>query len=560
MQSDETARLAEEVLEYANDALLVALRFMEPAFSRLKLVSHEGPGYRTDGAAMYFEPSYTVRSYAADAHAPARAIAHMALHCIFRHQWSGEAFDADLWDCACDIAVESCLADLGLEMLSTERSHAQRGLLARLEDCLPFLSAETVYYHLLDEGVTSEQAQTMRMPFFADDHGLWLRGTRRAHARASGAQEPLPTAHDDAPLHHEHPSQPEDEQLRPPAVPTGLRTSDSEDPSAHAAFDEAAAEPPQAIDDALAQRMAHLLLGEAEQAPDAQAIDAAGGFAAAPIAASGGVRRDTAQRTRPLPSDDFVKEQQTAWRDIALKTDVALEDFKQLWGSQGGGFSLALKRSSDERVDYAEFLRRFVGRNEDMRLNDEEFDYLFYCYGLELYGNVPLVEPLEYVDEGRIRDFVIAIDTSASTKGAMVRSFMERTYDILHESDAFAATLNLYLIQCDAQVQDVAHIQTRDDLDRYLDALEVKGFGGTDFRPVFSYVDDLVASGRLAHLKGLCYLTDGQGAYPRVKPAYDVAFLLVDEAYFEEPDVPPWALRVRLDSGEFRQGAASGAL
>ena len=206
-------------------------------------------------------------------------------------------------------------------------------------------------------------------------------------------------------------------------------------------------------------------------------------------------------------------------------------------------------------MDYGEFLRRFVSRDEQLSINDEEFDYVYYCYGLDVFGNMPLIEPLEYTDDGRIRDFAIAIDTSASTKGETVFSFVEHTYDILQESGLFADELNIYLIQCDAQIQDVVRIRNRADIDAYLENLELKGLGGTDFRPVFSYVDELVESGELAHLKGLLYFTDGQGAYPRIKPKYDVAFVLTDEAYVEEPDVPPWAMRVKLDSGEFRKAS-----
>ena len=51
---------------------------------------------------------------------------------------------------------------------------------------------------------------------------------------------------------------------------------------------------------------------------------------------------------------------------------------------------------------------------EDMRVNDDEFDYVYYTYGLSLYGNLPLVEPLEYKDVNKIKEFVVAIDTSAA--------------------------------------------------------------------------------------------------------------------------------------------------
>ncbi len=40
---------------------------------------------------------------------------------------------------------------------------------------------------------------------------------------------------------------------------------------------------------------------------------------------------------------------------------------------------------------------------------------MFYTYGLSpLYGDMPLIEPLEYRDEKRIRDFCDATDTSSS--------------------------------------------------------------------------------------------------------------------------------------------------
>ena len=63
------------------------------------------------------------------------------------------------------------------------------------------------------------------------------------------------------------------------------------------------------------------------------------------------------------------------------------------------------------------------------------FDYVFYTYGLSLYGNMPLVEPLESREISRVEDFVIVIDTSMSCSGDLVRRFLEETYDVLSEAD-----------------------------------------------------------------------------------------------------------------------------
>ena len=59
--------------------------------------------------------------------------------------------------------------------------------------------------------------------------------------------------------------------------------------------------------------------------------------------------------------------------------------------------------------------------------------------------------------------------------------------------------------------------------------MELKGLGGTDFRPVFDYVETLRQSGSLTALKGLIYFTDGEGAFPEKKPPYDTVFAFVGE-------------------------------
>ncbi len=46
---------------------------------------------------------------------------------------------------------------------------------------------------------------------------------------------------------------------------------------------------------------------------------------------------------------------------------------------------------------------------------------------MELYGNMPLVEPLEYKETDRVRDFVIAIDTSESVRGRLGASLHRST-------------------------------------------------------------------------------------------------------------------------------------
>ncbi len=53
---------------------------------------------------------------------------------------------------------------------------------------------------------------------------------------------------------------------------------------------------------------------------------------------------------------------------------------------------------------------------------------------------------------------------------------------------------------------------------------EVSGGGGTDFRPVFEYIDQQINYPTL-----LLYFTDGMGTFPEAEPSYDVMWVMPEE-------------------------------
>ena len=168
---------------------------------------------------------------------------------------------------------------------------------------------------------------------------------------------------------------------------------------------------------------------------------------------------------------------------------------------------------------------------------------------MKLFKNMPLIEPLEYKEVKRIRDFVIAIDTSGSTSGELVQKFLQKTFNILKSEETFFAKINLYIIQCDAEIQEVKRITSQEEFDEYIRKFTIKGLGGTDFRPVFEYVDRLVAEKAFTNLKGLIYFTDGCGTFPSKKPDYQTAFVFVQQIW-NDLDVPPWAIKLILEPEE----------
>ena len=208
-----------------------------------------------------------------------------------------------------------------------------------------------------------------------------------------------------------------------------------------------------------------------------------------------------------------------------------------------------LKEVNREKYDYSAFLKKFAVMHEAMTVNDDEFDYIFYTYGLKLYKKVPLVEPLEYKDVKRIREFVIAIDTSGSTSGELVQTFLQKTYNILMSTESFFSKVNIHIIQCDATIQEDAKITNQQEFDDYLKNMQIRGLGGTDFRPVFSYVDYLIERREFSNLKGLIYFTDGWGTFPEKKPGYETAFVFIRDDYFN-PDIPPWSIKLVLQKEE----------
>ena len=96
-------------------------------------------------------------------------------------------------------------------------------------------------------------------------------------------------------------------------------------------------------------------------------------------------------------------------------------------------------------------------------------------------------------------------------------------------------------------------IKNWEEFEAYLKKMQLRGFGGTDFRPVFRYVDKLIEDKAFQNLKGLIYFTDGYGSFPEHKPNYTTAFVFVEEGY-QIPDVPPWAIKLVLQHEELMEG------
>ena len=219
------------------------------------------------------------------------------------------------------------------------------------------------------------------------------------------------------------------------------------------------------------------------------------------------------------------KEQEERWKNIASQVSTAMSASLTRQADGGETLTEQARIAARDETDYRAFLRRFAAPREILKSDDDAFDPIYYTYGLQTFGNMPLIEPPETREERRIEDLVIAIDTSMSTTGETVRAFLSTTY------------------WSDTVITDAFQLKT------YMDHVTLSGGSATDFRPVFAHVEELRKQGALPALRGLLYFTDGMGIYPTHRTDYETAFILPEEpplAYH----VPPWAIRIVLDMAE----------
>lgn len=221
------------------------------------------------------------------------------------------------------------------------------------------------------------------------------------------------------------------------------------------------------------------------------------------------------------------------------------------WGSVAGFLRAELDPTPENQISYSDFLRRFAFPNERLLLDPDSFDARWYCLGLELYGDIPLLEPSELSEPPLPDDIVLAMDTSGSCSGEVCSRFLRETLSLLRDISAGASRFRVLALQCDAQIQNELLLESSDQLNGFIGDFTPSGFGGTDFCPVFERVEELRRDGTLPRVRGLLYLSDGFGDFPDKAPDYPVTFLLLRESYGFEPCIPDWVNALILDGDDF---------
>ncbi len=207
------------------------------------------------------------------------------------------------------------------------------------------------------------------------------------------------------------------------------------------------------------------------------------------------------------------------------------------YGSGSGGITRKVKQETEEVMDYGHLVEE-LSKVAEKSVEEDSLDAALYTYGLELYGDVPIVEPVDVTEDRHLNTIVIALDVSGSCEENAGR-FLGETAAILEKIGEKASIDRLHLIACDDEITFEKEAESTEELKLDEEGTTLTGFGGTSFEPVFRRIEEYQEEGE--KIDALIYYTDGCGSYPWKVPEYPVYFILPkEESYAYRNYVPDW--------------------
>jgi len=114
---------------------------------------------------------------------------------------------------------------------------------------------------------------------------------------------------------------------------------------------------------------------------------------------------------------------------------------------------------------------------------------------------------------------VIVVDSSGSVDEELLNTFLSEVNFLMN----LVSNYQIELLVCDDKVHSHKTFYSGETLE-----VELKGNGGTDYRPAFKYVEE-----NLDDVKLLLYFTDLEGFFPKDTPNYDVKWVSDREGVVE---------------------------
>ena len=207
--------------------------------------------------------------------------------------------------------------------------------------------------------------------------------------------------------------------------------------------------------------------------------------------------------TTPRPAS--AEESEAA--EIDMLSEELKEFFEQIFqkhkrqGNLPEDLEMVVPEYFSHRVDWREMLYRYIA-----------------SYAKSTYSFVP--PNMKYLYRGiylpslssDLLRIVIAVDTSGSIDEALLGTFLGEVGSIMQSYPNY----EIDLITADAKIRSHRVFLPGEALE-----YEMSGGGGTDFRPVFEYIDSYIDYPTL-----LLYFTDGRGTFPETEPGYDLLWIM----------------------------------
>ncbi len=537
----ELDEMGKRILDASRTELYLSMRFLGPALHSLGWIMDLSTAFvGTDAAMIRFNPNYLFQLYVNRPRFLNRTYLHMILHCVFRHMFTArEKEDRELWDLASDIAVDAIIDSMEYRAVAELTPEYRQKWYSRLEEEIHVLTAERIYQYFIERKRNYLEEMQLAQIFAYDDHSFWER-MEDEEENPSGENsrqkdsDNSPSGNTDSKNDSENDSEndPGPGNVDPDSKKdsqTGNKENNKEENKEKNSERNARRKRPSGRQD------------EGGRRDDGKDSDRRNGDEK--NGEKNGEKNTFEKSVRKLKKIENLNRQ---WKETSERMEAELLASGKEASQDRGSLDRILSISNRRRTDYREFLRKFAILREVTTIDPDSFDYGFYNYGLEVYGNMPLIEENEYREMNRIRTLVIAIDTSASCQEILVQRFLNETAAVLRNIGQFFSSSEVHIIECDEHVQDEIVVRDISDLEKYAESFHVKGGFGTDFRPVFSYIEEKRRTGEIRDMEALMYFTDGMGIYPEKPTDYDTAFVFFNDEELDDTKVPDWAMKLYI--------------
>ena len=529
----ELDEMGKRILDASRTELYLSMRFLGPALHSLGWIMDLSTAFvGTDAAMIRFNPNYLFQLYVNRPRFLNRTYLHMILHCVFRHMFTArEKEDRELWDLASDIAVDAIIDSMEYRAVAELTPEYRQKWYSRLEEEIHVLTAERIYQYFIERKRNYLEEMQLAQIFAYDDHSFWERmedeeenpsgeNSRQKDSdnSPSGNTDSKNDSENDAGPGNDDPDSKKDSQ-------TGNKENNKEENKEKNSERNARRQRPSGRQDEGGNKDSDRRNGDEKNDE------------------KNGEKNTHEKSVRKLKKIENLNRQ---WKETSERMEAELLASGKEASQDRGSLDRILSISNRRRTDYREFLRKFAILREVTTIDPDSFDYGFYNYGLEVYGNMPLIEENEYREMNRIRTLVIAIDTSASCQEILVQRFLNETAAVLRNIGQFFSSSEVHIIECDEHVQDEIVVRDISDLEKYAESFHVKGGFGTDFRPVFSYIEEKRRTGEIRDMEALMYFTDGMGIYPEKPTDYDTAFVFFNDEELDDTKVPDWAMKLYI--------------